>query len=239
MNEYSVYGEAAIVPARWIVDRPERVDAVTGAAVWMAYLTGYGGLVAAGGPRAGDIVVLTAASSSVGVAGIQIAHRVGATPIAATRTAAKRNKLLAAGATAVIVTDEEDVAEGILRATDGRGADLAFDAVAGPGVADLARGLVRGGRIVVYGALSAGSIELPSLTILGTGLTLRGYGVTSETLPDGSALRPAMAFVTSGLTSGAIRPVIDRVFDGLDEMSAAHSYLESNAQVGKVVVRVR
>ncbi|MFE4062252.1 zinc-binding dehydrogenase [Streptomyces sp. NPDC059096] len=50
---------------------------------------------------------------------------------------------------------------------------------------------------------------------------------------------PAMAFVASGLASGTIRPVIDRVFDGLDEMPAAHRYLESNAQVGKVVVRVR
>ncbi|MER5209682.1 zinc-binding dehydrogenase [Streptomyces sp. NPDC002838] len=105
----------------------------------MPYLTAYGALVEVGGMRAGDTVVLTAASSGVGLAAIQVARRVGAVPVATTRTGAKRDALLNAGAAEVIVTDDEDVVERVLDATAGRGAEFVFDAVAGPGVLNLAQ----------------------------------------------------------------------------------------------------
>ncbi|NUR41255.1 MAG: alcohol dehydrogenase catalytic domain-containing protein, partial [Streptomyces sp.] len=78
MNEYGVYAERAVVPARAVLHRPEGLDAVAGAAVWMPYVTAYGALVEVAGMRAGDTVVLTAASSSVGLAAIQVARSVGA-----------------------------------------------------------------------------------------------------------------------------------------------------------------
>lgn len=93
-NEYGVYAERAIVPASAVLPRPEGLGAVEGAAVWMPYLTAYGALVEVGGMRPGDTVVLNAASSSVGLAAIHVADRIGATPIALTRTAAKKDALL-------------------------------------------------------------------------------------------------------------------------------------------------
>ncbi|NUR87744.1 MAG: zinc-dependent alcohol dehydrogenase family protein, partial [Nonomuraea sp.] len=138
-NDYGVYAERAVVPAAAVLRRPEGLGAVEGAAVWMPYVTAYGALVEVGGLRPADTVVLNAASGSVGLAAIQVADRVGATPIALTRTAAKKEALLKAGAAEVIVTDEEDVTERVLAATGGRGAEYVFDAVAGPGVTDLAR----------------------------------------------------------------------------------------------------
>ena len=66
MNEYAVYAEHAIVPSAAVVHRPDGLGAIEGAAVWMPYVTAYGALVEVGGMRAGDTVVLTAASSSVG-----------------------------------------------------------------------------------------------------------------------------------------------------------------------------
>ncbi|WP_455568556.1 zinc-dependent alcohol dehydrogenase family protein [Streptomyces netropsis] len=134
MNDYGVYAERAIVPAAAVLPRPDGLDPVAGAAVWMPYLTAYGALVEVGGMRAGDAVVLTAASSSVGLAAIQIANRVGAIPVATTRTPAKRDALLRAGAVEVISTDEEDVVDRVRELTGGRGAEFVFDAVAGPGV---------------------------------------------------------------------------------------------------------
>ncbi|MDW6058862.1 zinc-binding dehydrogenase [Streptomyces sp. FXJ1.4098] len=151
MNDYGVYAERAIVPAAAVVHRPDGLDAVTGAAVWMPYLTAYGALVDVGGMRAGDTVVLTAASSSVGLAAIQVAQRVGAVPIATTRTRAKRDALLKAGAAEVIVTDEENIADRVHDLTGGRGAEFVFDAVAGPGVVDLARAVAPGGTLFLYG----------------------------------------------------------------------------------------
>ncbi|MFF0629464.1 zinc-dependent alcohol dehydrogenase family protein [Streptomyces sp. NPDC004296] len=236
MNDYGVYGERAIVPAAAVVHRPEGLDAVAGAAVWMPYLTAYGALVEVGGMRAGDTVVVTAASSSVGLAAIQTALRVGAVPIATTRTAAKKDALLAAGAADVVVTDEEDVVARVRGLTGGRGAEFVFDAIAGPGVLDLARVVAPGGTLFVYGALSGEVTPYPGFDLGMPALNMRTYTLF-ETTADPERLRRAEAFVTSGLRTGAFKPVVDRVFV-LDEIAAAHRYMEAGAQVGKIVVTV-
>lgn len=235
-NDHGVYAERAIVPAASVLHRPEGLGAVEGAAVWMPYLTAYGALVEAGGMRAGDTVVLNAASSSVGLAAIHVAGRVGATPIALTRTAAKKEALLKEGAVEVIVTGSEDVAERVLTATGGRGAEFVFDAVAGPGVRDLARMVADEGTLLVYGALSGEPTPYPGIDLGMPALNMRTYTMI-ETASRPERLRRAAAFVTSGLRSGAFRPVVDRTFD-LGEIVEAHRYLESNAQVGKIVVTV-
>ncbi|EFL19227.1 zinc-binding dehydrogenase [Streptomyces sp. C] len=167
--------------------------------------------------RAGDTVVLTAASSSVGLAAIQVARRVGAVPVATTRSRAKREALLAAGAAEVIVTDEEPVAERVPALTGGRGAELVFDAVAGPGVVDLARAVAPGGTLFLYGAVSGLPTPYPGFELGMPALNMRTYTM-HETTRDPVRLRRAEAFVVSGLEAGAFRPVVDRVF-GLGEIA--------------------
>ncbi|NUO99287.1 MAG: zinc-dependent alcohol dehydrogenase family protein [Nonomuraea sp.] len=235
-NDYGVYAERAIVPATAVLRRPEGLGPVEGAAVWMPYVTAYGALVEVGGMRPGDTVVLNAASSSVGLAAIQVIERVGATPIALTRTSAKKAALLKAGAAEVVVTDEEDVTERVLAATGGRGAEYVFDAVAGPGVTDLARVVAPEGTLLVYGALSGLPTPYPGVELGLPALTMRSYTV-HETTRVPERLHRAEAFVASGLRSGAFRPAVDRTFE-LAEIVEAHRYLETNAQVGKVVVTV-
>ncbi|MFI0453988.1 zinc-dependent alcohol dehydrogenase family protein [Actinomadura sp. 6N118] len=233
-NDYGVYAERAIVPAAAVVHRPEGIDAVEGAAVWMPYLTAYGALVEVSGMRAGDTVVLNAASSSVGLAAIHVANRVGATPIALTRTAAKKDALLKEGAAEVIVTDEEDVVERVPALTGGRGAEFVFDAVAGPGVLDLARVVAPGGTLLEYGALSGEATPYPGFELGMPALNVRTYTVY-ETTTDPARLRRAEAFVASGLRTAAFRPVVDRTFD-LADIVEAHRHMESNTQVGKIVI---
>ncbi|WP_438489849.1 zinc-dependent alcohol dehydrogenase family protein [Streptomyces sp. S186] len=236
MNDYGVYGERAIVPAAALVHRPEEIDAVAGAAVWMPYVTAYGALVEVSGMRAGDTVVITAASSSVGLAAIQTALRVGAVPIATTRTEAKKKALLAAGAADVVVTDEEDVVARVLGLTGGRGAEFVFDAIAGPGVLDLAKVVAPGGTLIEYGALSGETTPYPAFDLGMPALNMRTYTLFA-TSTDPQRLRRAEAFVASGLRSGAFKPVVDRVF-GLEEIADAHRYMEAGGQVGKIVVTV-
>ncbi|MER6513654.1 zinc-dependent alcohol dehydrogenase family protein [Nonomuraea sp. NPDC001636] len=236
-NDYGVYAERAVVPAAAVLPRPEGVDPVEGAAVWMPYVTAYGALVEVGGMRPGDTVVLNAASSSVGLAAIRVADRMGATPIALTRTAAKKEALLKEGAAEVIVTEEEDVTERVLAATGGRGAEFVFDAVAGPGVTDLARVVAPEGLLLVYGALSGEPTPYPGIDLGMPALNMRTYTM-HETTRVPERLRRAAAFVASGLRSGAFRAVVDRTFD-LEEIVEAHRHLESNAQFGKIVVTVR
>jgi NADPH:quinone reductase-like Zn-dependent oxidoreductase len=234
MNDYGVYAEKAIVPAAAVLHRPEGLDAVGGAAVWMPYLTAYGALVEVAGMRAGDTVVLTAASSSVGLAAIRVAVRAGARPVAVTRSPAKKDALLAAGAADVIVSRGDDVAAPVLDLTGGRGAELVFDAVAGPGVIDLARAVAPGGALIEYGALSGETTPYPGFALGMPALNMRTYTL-HETTRDPARLRRAEAFVASGLRTGAFAPAVDRVF-GLPEIVEAHRYLEAGAQVGKIVV---
>ncbi|ACZ87209.1 zinc-dependent alcohol dehydrogenase family protein [Streptosporangium roseum] len=235
-NDYGVYAERAIVPAAALLHRPDGVDAVSGAAVWMPYLTAYGALVEVGGMRAGDVVALTAASSSVGLAAIHTANRVGATPIAITRTSDKKERLLKEGAAEVIVSDEEDVPARLLALTGGKGVEYVFDAVAGPGVTDLARAVAPDGTLFLYGALSGQPTPYPGFDLGMPALNVRTYTVV-EIAKDSQRLRRAEAFVASGLHAGAFHPVVDRLFP-LEEIVRAHEHMESDTRFGKIVVTV-
>jgi NADPH:quinone reductase-like Zn-dependent oxidoreductase len=235
-NDYGVYAESAIVPATALVARPDGVDAVSGAAVWMPYLTAYGAMVEVGGVRAGDVAVLNAASSSLGLAAIHTINRIGATPIAVTRTVAKRQQLLDEGAAEVIVSANEDVAERIRALTGGRGAEFIFDAVAGPGAAALAAAVARDGTLFLWGAQSGQPTPYPGFDLGMPALNMRTYTVHEITM-NPQRMRRGIAYVTSGLRSGAFRPVVDRLFP-LEDIVQAHRHMESNTQFGKIVVTV-
>ncbi|WP_306370029.1 zinc-dependent alcohol dehydrogenase family protein [Nocardiopsis sp. CC223A] len=237
-NDYGVYADRALVPASALVRRPEGLDAVGGAAVWMPYLTAYGGLVEVGGLRPGDAVVLTAASSGVGLAALRVAARVGAVPIAVTRSAAKRRALLAAGAAEAVVSAEEDVADRVLEITGGRGAPLVFDAVAGPGVGDLARAVAPGGTLLLYGMASGEETPYPAFGLGMPALNMRTYTLP-ETVRDPERARRAVAFVAAGLRSGDFGPAVDPNRFELAGIADAHRYMEQvDARVGKIVVTV-
>jgi len=135
----------------------------------------------------------------------------------------------------VIVTGEEDVVERVLDLTAGRVAEFVLDAIAGPGVVSLSKVLAPGGTLLIYGHLSGQETPYPPMETIRTG-TMRSYTLF-ETTTDRRRLRRAEAFVSSGLSTGAFEPVVDRVF-GLDEIVEAHRYLEAGAQFGKIVVTV-
>jgi NADPH:quinone reductase-like Zn-dependent oxidoreductase len=152
--QYALYGEVSLAPARSLVAIPDHVSFSEAAATWVAYGTAWGGLVAIGALAAGHTVLISAASSSVGVAAIEIANRLRARPIALTRTLAKADALLALGAAAVIATAEQDVVAEVKRLTDGKRANLVFDPVGGPAFAQLARATENGRTLILYGALA-------------------------------------------------------------------------------------
>lgn len=231
MNEHTVYGEQALLPARALVPRP--VDAVTGAAVWMPFLVAYAGLLEPGVLRPADTVLVTAASSSVGLAAVAVARRIGAVPIATSRTAVKAKALLDAGAAHVIVTGEQDLADAVRELTRGEGLDVVFDAVAGPAVAEMAEVVRPGGTIVIHGRLSGEPTTYPTHTL--PDLVMRSFTLFAMT-GDEQRLRRAAAFVSAGLRAGEFTPQVDRVFTGLDSVVDAHRHLESNTQFGKIVL---
>jgi NADPH:quinone reductase-like Zn-dependent oxidoreductase len=236
MGTYGVYGESAIVPAYAVASYPDNLSASEGAAIWMQYVTAYGALIDIGQLKAGDTAVISAASSSVGLAAIQVAKAAGAVAIATTRGSAKKQFLLDAGADHVIVTNEEDLVESVIAITAGNGANLIFDPIGGPLLQTLADAAAVGATIVEYGALSPDPTPFPLFSALKKGLAVRGYTLF-EIVKDAERLARCKQYIYDGLKSGALKPVIDSTFP-LDAIVDAHRYMESNHQKGKIVVTV-
>jgi NADPH:quinone reductase-like Zn-dependent oxidoreductase len=236
MNEYTTYGEVIIAPGYAIVKHPKSLSFAEAASIWMMFMTPYGALVEDAKVTNGDFVIIPAASSSVGLAAIQITNYLGATAIALTRTAEKRRQLLEAGAGHVIATEELDLVSEVRRITDGKGARVAFDPVGGPNFPKLISALSFQGIAYIYGALSEGITPLPVLDMIAKMITIRAHNIWL-TSGDKARQKAAVDFILEGMDSGALKPVIDRVF-GFDEMIGAHRYLETNAQFGKIVVTI-
>ena len=235
-NRYGTLGEEAIVPVSVLGEYPARLSPVQAAAIWMQYLTAYGALVHYGKVNAGDFVSIPAASSSVGLAAIQIVRDAGATAIAVTRTSAKRQELLDLGADHVIASQEENYVSRAGEITGGKGVRLTFDPVGGPFVEELASATAPGGILFEYGLLSGQPTPFPLIAALRSGLVLQGYTL-HEITRDPATLQTAMKFVSDRLADGRFVPKIARTFP-FEQTADAYRYLESNQQVGKVVITV-
>lgn len=236
MSLHGVYGEEATVDAAYVVKHPANLSFEEAAASWMQYLTAYGALIEVAKMSKGDTVVITAASSSVGLAAIQLALYQGAIPIALTRTSQKKEALKKAGAHHVIATQEEDIATRIKEVTQNKGARIVFDPVGGKTVLALADGAAYNGILIEYGGLSMEHTPFPLITALRKGLTMRGYTLFELThRPD--ELKKGIQFVSEGLANGKLKPIIAKTFP-LDQIVESHRYMESNQQFGKIIVTV-
>lgn len=236
MARWPAYGELATFPAELVVKHPPVLGFEAAAAVWMQYLTAYGALIDIAKLRSSDVVVITAASSSVGLAAIQIANIVGAVAIAVTRTSGKMRALRDVGAAHVVASAEEDLEARLKEIAGAAGVRVVFDPVGGPIFGPLTAAMTRGGILVEYGGLSPEPTPFPLFTVLSKSLTLRGY-LVHEITGDPARLEAAKAFILEGLASGGLKPVIARTFP-FDQIVEAHRFLESNEQFGKIVVTV-
>jgi NADPH:quinone reductase-like Zn-dependent oxidoreductase len=234
MNDYGTYGDLVCVPASAVVRQPESLSFEQAASIWMMFVTAYSALVEDAAIGVGDFVVISAASSSVGLAAIQIANYAGATPIALTRTSAKADQLREVGATHVVATQETDLVQEITRITDGKGARIAFDPIGGPDFPKLLAALAFKGTAYLYGALAEGITPLPVLDMIAKMPVIKGHNIWI-TSGDPDRLATAVVYIRQGFAEGKLKAVIDRVFS-FDDIVAAHHYLETNGQFGKIVV---
>lgn len=235
LGEYGVYAEQAIVPVRCVLAAPPALTPVEAASIWMQYLTAYA-IIEIGRAGIGDYVLVPAASSSVGLAAIQLANWAGATPIALTRHSSKAVALRALGASHVVATAECDLVAEVMRITDGRGARVVFDPVGGPGIEKLASAMADEGVLFQYGGLSGAPTPYPHWAAALKGLSIRGW-VAAAIWNRPERFARARQAILQGLAGGQLRPVIARTFT-LEQIVEAHRYLESNQQVGKIVVTV-
>jgi len=231
------FAEYALVDAGEALAIPERLSWEQAAAVPIVFLVGYDMLVPYGRVRRGDWVLVTAVSSGVGVACLQLAKALGAKVIGTSGSTAKLATLRALGLDAGIATRGELAAE-VLRITDTHGADLAINNVGGSVFPDLVRAAAYRGRIAIVGYVD-GSLEAPidlaavhskRLEIFGVSNRLRSAAERAETVA--GFKRDCLAW----FADGTIQPLVDRVF-AFDAIAEAKTYFDRNAHVGKVVLR--
>ena len=230
------FAEYLVADHRFVLPRPQEISPEVACALPTALLTEFGALTAAGFVS-GQSVLSTGASSGIGMIGVQIAKALGASQvIATTRSADKRELLTGLGADTVIVTGEEDLPQAVLAATDGRGADVVLDHVAGDTFAQCLLATAADGHIVNIGRLAgpASTIDLDALsfrhlTVAGVSF---GFSRDWETVPILKALQDR---VLPAVGRGDIAPVIDTTVVVTD-LQQAVDRLRSGDAVGKIVL---
>lgn len=239
IRRYGLVGEIANVPRWALIPKPPTISFEAAAAFWMAYGTAWGGLVQEGGLAAGlsQIVIISAASSSVGLAAIDIAKSIGSTVIATTRTRDKAEVIKSCGADHVVVTDEQDLVERVHSITGGHGFDIAFDPINGPFVELLAKAAAKDAVIVEYGGLSGETATLPFFSMISNGLAIRTFHLGFDLSDHAVRFDRAKAYLLPKLESGEFKPLIDKTFPLIDTR-AAYERLASNEQIGKIMIDV-
>lgn len=233
--ERGTYGELINVAADRVMKASPHLTMEENGAFWASYLTAWGGLIEEGKLAEGDFVIIPAASSSVGLAAIQIAKMVGAVPIAITGSESKVAALRDAGAAHVMLSSDTNLAEHIMTITGGVGARVVFDPVGGDQTLVLAAAMARRGIYVLYGVLSGGVTPFPVGPAFEKLLTMTIFRLDFVNRPE--ELPRAMAFLEQGLACGLLKPVIDSTFP-FEEVVQAHHHMASNRQFGKIVLTV-
>jgi len=232
------YAEKIVAHEREVAAVPASVSDEDAGAVPEAFITAYDALVTRGRLSPGERVLVHAAGSGVGTAGIQVARALGCTVLGTSRTQDKLDRATALGLSAGIVPEGERFAAEVMRATGGAGVDVILDLVGGAYVAEDLLACASRARVVVVG-LTAGAraqVDLGELLrrrveVIGT--VLRARPLEEKIVAAQQLERP----IGKWLESGAIRSLVDRVFP-LAEAGAAHEYVAGNGPFGKVLLEV-
>jgi NADPH2:quinone reductase len=189
------------------------------------------------GLKSGETLLVHGGTSGIGVTAIQLGKAFGAWVVVTAGSADKCKACLGIGADAAINYKEQDFVEEVKRLTDGRGADVVLDMVAGGYVAREVQCLADEGRIVIIAVQGGVKSEFNAGDVLRRRLTITG----STLRPRPEAFKAAIAAslrakVWPLIEAGRIKPIVHRVFDAA-QAADAHKLMESGEHVGKIVLR--
>ena len=233
-SEQGCCAEYAVFPEPWLIPTPPSISNDIAGGIWMQYITAWGALVTEANIQERDCVVIPAASSSVGIAAIQITNMRKGVSIATTTSPDKVERLKELGAAYVINMKEEDYVARVKEISKGIGAKVVFDPVAGPTMHDHVAASALYGTIFIYGLLDRRPMDIHAGAMMKKLLTIKGY--TLYTLfQDQKVLRSIVSGITEGIEQGALKPTIAKQFK-LEQIRDACDYMESNQQIGKIII---
>jgi NADPH:quinone reductase-like Zn-dependent oxidoreductase len=207
---------------------PENLSFEEAAAIPLVFQTAWHMLVGRAELQPGEDVLILGAGSGVGSAAIQVAKFFGARVIATASSEAKLAKAKELGADHLINHKTQKIREEVRRITGKRGVDVVFEHVGTATWDESIASLTPGGRLVTCGATTGYDAKIDLRFLFSRQLSLLGSYMGTK---------PELLTVMMLVAAGRLKPVVDRVFP-LAEAAAAHAYLESSAQFGKVVLKV-
>ncbi|MFN5059001.1 MAG: NAD(P)H-quinone oxidoreductase [Chloroflexota bacterium] len=232
------YAEYACVPANEAMAVPDGMRSTDAAAIPEAFLTAWLNLITLGNLIAGESIFIHAGASGVGSAAIQLAKQWGARVLTAASNDEKRALCAQLGADMVRDSRGGPHAEAVRQATAGHGVNVVLDMLGAPAWADNCTMMANGGRMLLLGFLMGSKGEIDLGPVLTRSLTIKGTTLRRTPAAQKAALvAEASAWLLPRFSSGAVVPVVDRVF-AFEDVVAAHQHMEANANAGKIILQI-
>ena len=233
------FAEYSLMDAREAIAMPANLSWEEAGSIPLVFMVVHDMLIAQGRLKSGEWLLVTGISAGVGVAALQTAKALDAKVIGTSGSAQKLDKLKALGLDAGIRTRSGDFADAVMKATGGKGANLVVNNVGGSVFAETIRALAYEGRHATVGyvdgvlksEIDIEALHTKRLTLFGVSNRLRTPEQRAVTV------RGFAADILPLISGGKIRPLVDRVFP-FSELPAAKNYMESNAHLGKIAVRM-
>ncbi len=233
------FAEYSLMDAREAIAMPANLSWEEAGSIPLVFMVVHDMLIAQGRLKSGEWLLVTGISAGVGVAALQTAKALDAKVIGTSGSAEKLDKLKALGLDAGIRTRSGDFADAVMKATGGKGANLVVNNVGGSVFAETIRALAYEGRHATVGyvdgvlksEIDIEALHTKRLTLFGVSNRLRTPEQRAVTV------RGFAADILPLIAGGKIRPLVDRVFP-FSELPAAKNYMESNAHLGKIAVRM-
>jgi len=251
LTRFGGYADVVCAPMAQVFPRPPGMSAQEGASLPLNYLTAWQLVVAMGGLKAGETVLVHSAGGGVGIAATQIAKHIGAKVIG-TASAAKHAELRALGVDHLIDYRTEDFEKRARQITDGRGVELILDPIGGNSLKKGFRLLAPTGRLGAFGASAAATtktggylgmlsmltqtpwVQFNPLSLMNANKGVFGVNL-GHMWGEVDRFRSWMDQLLALWSEGAVRPRIARTF-AFDQAPAAHHFIQDRKNVGKVLL---
>lgn len=252
LTRFGGYSDLVCVPGCQVFRRPDAMDAETGAAIPVNYLTAFQLVHVMGGLREGETMLVHSAGGGVGLAAIQLAHHIGARVIG-TASQRKHDYLKQVGVAHCIDYRREDFEQSVMKITGGKGVELVLDPVGGASYKKSYRCLAATGRLGMFGISSAAThktrnrwsylkmaVNMPWFQFNPVSLINRNRGVFGVNLGhlwnEMERVRGWLDELMELYSQGVVQPVIDKTFS-FDQVDRAHHYIQDRKNIGKVLLK--
>lgn len=228
------HAELRAVAARTAWPVPDGMDIKAAAVIPVPFGTADDCLFEFGRMKKGEIVLVQAGASGVGVAAIQLAARAGASMVLATASSDERlERLKPLGLTHGINYRTHDVVREVMRLTDKKGADVIVDSVGGPTLQSSILSLAYRGRVSMVGQAGREPMKVDVGSMMGGNRSLSGVFLGAEIATD--RVHDNIQRLIDEAARGDLKVLIDKTFP-LSAAAEAHRYIESRQAVGRVLL---